>query len=394
MLTIEQPGDYRISLLHLGFRPFFLLAGVFAVVSTLVWTWIYHTGGTVPLPSTLWHGHEMVFGYTLAVIAGFLLTAVRNWTGVQTLHGIPLLLLALCWLAARVFALVSHPVALPAMAVFDMLFAVALVAAVAHPVIKVRQWQQAVVVSIPLLLALAHGLFYLGALGGPSRATQAGLYLGVYLVILLIFVMGRRVVPFFIERGVGEPVNIPDRPWLDHAIVISMVVFLAVDVFTAQPAAVGILALLLFVLQVIRLRDWHEPGIWRRPLLWSLWLALAWIAVGFGLKAAALVMPVNPFLATHALVYGGVGLITLGMMCRVSLGHTGRNVFDPPAVVGWMLALLMAGAVIRVVLPLIWPAHYALWIGLSQAFWIGAFGLFVAAYGAMLVLPRVDGRFG
>jgi uncharacterized protein involved in response to NO len=397
MLTIEQPGNYRIALLHLGFRPFFLLAGLYAVVSTLVWMWVYHapaTGPALPLTPTLWHSHEMVYGYAMAVVAGFLLTAVRNWTGVQTVNGVPLLLMALCWLGARVLALVAHPSALAGMAVLDMLFGLALVAAVAHPVIKARQWGQAGVVAIPVLLALAHGLFYAGALGWLVQGAQAGLYLALYLLVLLIFVMGRRVVPFFITKGVGEPVNIPDRPWLDQAILVSLGAFIAVDVFLAQPTLSAALALVAFVLQAIRLRDWHVPGIWRKPLLWSLYLAFAWIALAFGLKAASLVMPLNPFLSTHAIAYGGVGLVTLGMMCRVSLGHTGRNVFDPPAAVGWMLAVLVAGAVVRVLLPLVWPAQYALWIGTSQALWIIAFALFAGTYAAMLVRPRIDGSYG
>lgn len=397
MLTIEQPGNYRVALLHLGFRPFFLLAGLFGVVSTLAWMWVYHapaTAPTLPLTPTVWHGHEMVYGYTLAVAAGFLLTAVRNWTGVQTVNGVPLLLMALCWLGARVLALVAHPSALAAMALLDMLFGLALVAAVAHPVIKARQWGQAGVVAIPVLLALAHGLFYAGALGWLVQGAQAGLYLGLYLVVLLIFVMGRRVVPFFIGKGVDEPVNIPDRPWLDQAILVSLGAFIAVDVFLAQPTLSAVLALVAFVLQLIRLRDWHVPGVWRKPLLWSLYLAFAWIALAFGLKAASLVMTLNPFLSTHAIAYGGIGLVTLGMMCRVSLGHTGRNVFDPPAAVGWMLAVLVAGAVVRVLLPLAWPAQYALWIGVSQALWIVAFALFTLTYAAMLIRPRIDGRYG
>ncbi len=397
MLTIEQPGDYRVSLLHLGFRPFFLLAGLFAVISTLMWAWVYHGGASapqLPLHSILWHGHEMVYGYAMAVVAGFLLTAVRNWTGVQTLNGTGLLLLTLCWLTARVLALVPHPGALPAMAALDMMFAVALTAAVAHPILKARQWGQLGILAVPLLLAVAHALFYAGVLGWMALGAQAGLYLGLYLLIFLIFVMGRRVVPFFITKGVDGPVNIPERAWLDQAVLISLGAFVVAEVFVAQPTLSAVLALAAFVFQAIRLRDWHVPGIWRKPLLWSLYLAFVWIALGFALKALAPLVALNPFLATHAMAYGGVGLITLGMMCRVSLGHTGRNVFAPPATVTWMLALLVAGTVARVILPMLMPAEHFLWIGLSQAIWIAAFALFLWTYAAMLVKPRVDGRYG
>jgi uncharacterized protein involved in response to NO len=261
-------------------------------------------------------------------------------------------------------------------------------------VFKARQWGQAGVIAIPVLLALAHGLFYAGVLGWMTHGAQAGLYLGLYLVVLLIFVMGRRVVPFFITKGVDAPVSIPERAWLDQAVLISLGAFIVAEVFLTQPVLTALLALAALVFQVIRLRDWHVAGIWRKPLLWSLYLAFVWIAVGFALKAAALVVPLNPFLATHAMAYGGIGLITLGMMCRVSLGHTGRNVFDPPAAVGWMLAILVAGAVVRVLLPLAWPGQHGLWIGLSQALWIAGFALFTWTYAAMLVRPRIDGRYG
>ncbi|ACL73636.1 NnrS family protein [Thioalkalivibrio sulfidiphilus] len=397
MLTIEPPGQYRISLLHLGFRPFFLLAGAFSVVSTLLWAWLYHGGGTAPslaLSPMTWHAHEMIFGYGLAVVAGFLLTAVRNWTGVQTLNGMPLLLLALCWLGARVLGLIPHGGALAVMAVLDLGFNLALVLAVARPVARARQWGQGGVVAIPLFLALANGLFYLGALGRLPQGTQAGLYLGLYLLVLLIMVMGRRVVPFFIEKGLGENIRIRERAWLDQAIVISLALFILAEVFMSWGQAAAWLAVPVFLLQVLRLYDWHTPGIWKKPLLWSLYLAFVWIAAGFGLKAAVLIMPLNPFLATHALAYGGIGLITLSMMSRVSLGHTGRNVFEPPPILGWLFAVLVVGAVIRVLLPLGLPTHHGLWIGASQALWAVAFGGFVWIYAPMLIRPRIDGRYG
>lgn len=397
MLNIEEPGDYRVSLLHLGFRPFFLLAGLHAIVATLLWAWLYHAPGSAPvtqLSPTLWHAHEMIFGYGLAVVAGFLLTAVGNWTGVQTLNGMPLLLLALCWLGARILGLIPHDSALAAMAILDLSFNLALVLAVAHPVAKVRQWGHGGIIAIPLLLALAHGLFYLGALGRLPQGTQAGLYLGMYLLVLLIMVMGRRVVPFFIEKGLGQGTRIRERPWLDQAIVLSLALFILVELFLPWGQAAAWLAVPVFLLQVLRLYDWHTPGIWKKPLLWSLYLAFVWIAAGFGLKAAGLFAPLNPFLATHALAYGGIGLITLSMMSRVSLGHTGRSVFDPPPILGWLFALLATGAAVRVLLPLALPALHGLWIGVSQALWLVAFGGFVWIYAPMLVRPRIDGRYG
>ncbi|QKT03957.1 NnrS family protein [Ectothiorhodospiraceae bacterium 2226] len=387
----------RRVLFQLGFRPFFLLAGVFATLAVAVWGGLYFqpaAAAGLPLAPPLWHAHEMVFGYTLAVIAGFLLTAVRNWTGVDTWHGRPLLVLALLWLGARAAAMVPHPAALGAMALLDLAFNLALVAAVVQPVVKARQWQQSGIVAMPALLTVAHALFYLGAFGLLAAGPTLGLHLGLYLVVLLILVMSRRVVPFFIERGVEGPVQLTTRPWLELAVVGAMVAFLLVETLRLSPALAGSLALLLFALQALRLYDWHTPALWRKPLLWSLYLALVWIAVGFALKAASVFAAVHPSLALHALAYGGIGLITLSMMSRVALGHTGRDVARPPRIVGWLFAALIAGAVVRVLLPLAWPEFYGLWIGLSQVLWIVAFGLFTATYAPMLLQPRIDGRPG
>ena len=395
MLNIEQPGAYRVALLHLGFRPFFLFAGAHAVITTVLWVWLYHgQPGVAPmtLAPSQWHAHEMIYGYALAVVAGFLLTAVRNWTGVQTLHGPALLLLVLLWLAARVLAWV--PGALVATALLDLGFNLALVGAVLYPVVRVRQWKQLPVLALPLLMAALHLAFYGGLLGLLPGGVHLGLYAGLYLVVLLILVMGRRVIPFFIEKGVGAEAPLRNRGWVDAGTVALMPAFIGVELLQTAPWLAGLLALVLAVLQAVRLHDWHHPGIWRRPLLWSLYLAFAWLALGFGLRAAALVTPLDPFAALHAFAYGGIGLVTLSMMCRVSLGHTGRNVFAPPRTVTWMVLLVTLGALVRVVLPLCLPAWQATWIGISQALWIAGFGLFAIVYAPMLMRPRVDGRYG
>ena len=221
MINIDQPARHTgIAILNLGFRPFFAGAAVFSVLSMLVWMGIYIFGWQwqpVGLPATTWHAHEMIYGYGMAVIAGFLLTAVKNWTGVQTLYGIPLLLLFLLWLTARLLLLAGEAEVLVWAALADGLFNLLLVAALAWPVFKVRQFKQIGVVSKILLLTLANLLFYAGVLEIYPWGVQAGLYSGVYLILALIFVMSRRVLPFFIERGVDQPVKLTNSAWLDGA---------------------------------------------------------------------------------------------------------------------------------------------------------------------------------
>lgn len=393
----SQPVHAHSAFLNLGFRPFFTMAVVFSILSMLAWAGVVVFGWQADftgLPATAWHAHEMVYGYSLAVIAGFLLTAVMNWTGVQTLHGIPLLLLALLWLAGRLLLFTDTAVPLQIVALLDGLFMVWLIGALLVPVIKVRQWRQLGIISKLLLLLLSNGVFYAGALGIIENGIRIGLYSGVYLVIALIFVMGRRVMPFFIEKGVDDPVQLKNRPWLDISSLVLFLAFWIADIARPDSLPVAVLALALMVLHVIRLAGWHTPGIWKKPLLWVLYVGYGWLIAGFALKAAVVLFGISPFLPLHAFAYGGVGMITVGMMARVTLGHTGRNVFDPPPVLFWIFTALLAGSTFRVLLPLLDPGHYPAWTGIAQVFWIGAFAAFLVIYLPMLIRPRVDGRPG
>jgi len=397
MLNIEQPARQPgIAILNLGFRPFFSSAALFAVVLMLAWMGLYTLGWhwQPALPAVTWHAHEMIFGYGMAVIAGFLLTAVKNWTGVQTLHGIPLLLLFLLWLTARLLLLAGGAGVLVWAALADGLFNVLLVLALAWPVFKVRQFKQFGIVSKILLLTLANLLFYAGVLEIYPWGIQAGLYSGVYLIMALIFVMSRRVLPFFIERGVPQEVTLTNRDWLDGASLLLFVGFWIADIAAPDSLPVAVLAGLLCVLYSIRLVDWHTPGIWRMPLLWVLYLAYVTIVLGFALKVAVYLFGLSPFLPLHAFTYGGIGLFTLGMMARVTLGHTGRNILEPPATVSWMFGLVLVGSIVRVVLPLLDAARFTFWMGLSQVLWILAFSLFLVTFLRMLYQPRTDGQPG
>jgi uncharacterized protein involved in response to NO len=249
-------------------------------------------------------------------------------------------------------------------------------------------------VFIPLLLGLGNALFYSGHFGWLADGINIGINMGLYTVVLLVLVMGRRVVPFFIEKGVDTPVSIRNRLWVDIATIVFMLVFIVAEVFLQTPRLAAAVALLLVLIQTVRLYDWHRRAIWRKPLLWSLYLAFVWMTVGFALKAASLFVNLNTWLSVHAFAYGGIGLITLSMMSRVTLGHTGRNVFEPPMILQAMFVVFTLGTVVRVIAPLVAPSWYAVWIGVSQVLWVVAFVPFVWVFGAMLIKPRVDGRYG
>ncbi|MGB5260445.1 MAG: NnrS family protein [Gammaproteobacteria bacterium] len=383
--------------LNMGFRPLFALAGLFSVLATLAWTGMYLAGLHVQMmavaPAT-WHAHEMVYGYALAVIAGFLLTAVRNWTGIQTLHGIPLLLLVLIWLTGRVLFLVGNTIPPLMLVIVDCSFTAGLIVALLIPIVEARQWQQLGILSKLLLLLASNLVFHAGLLGMIDDGIRIGLYSGVYIIVALIFVMARRVYPFFIERGVGYTVALKNRPWLDIGSLLLFLAFWIMELVAPDSLPVALLSVALALLHALRLADWYTAGIWRKALLWILFIGYAWLVAAFVLKAAVYFFGISPFLALHAFAFGGIGMITVGMMSRITLAHTGRDIDDPPALLSSAFAILLAGSVARIVLPLLDPAHYIVWIGLAQGLWVTAFVLFVYICLPMLWQPRIDGKPG
>jgi len=276
----------------------------------------------------------------------------------------------------------------------DLLFMAMLIPAVAVPIIRAKSQRNLVVIAILALLLIGNGLFYLGVFGILADGIRLGLYLGFYIIIALVLMMGRRVIPFFTERGVGYSVTLTNYAWLDKAVPFLMIAFIAAELVAPGNLMTTMVAAVLMGLLGLRLVGWHTKGIWRKPLLWVLHIAYGLVAVGFALNVAAALTGISPFLAVHAFALGGIGLMTLGMMARVSLGHTGRDIFAPPSAVIWMFLLLIGAAVLRVFVPLLVPAYYTLWVGLSQLSWILAFALFTLFYIPMLVTPRADGQPG
>lgn len=391
MLQIETPQSYPNSFLHLGFRPFFLLATLFSAVAMALWAWLYM--GAIPvmssgMPAITWHAHEMIYGYALAVVSGFLLTSIRNWTGIQTLNGKWLLSLALLWASARLVFLVDYRFAM----LLDLSYNLALLAAAAIPLYRARQWKQMSIWTKLVLLSTGNAMFYAGAVGWWSGGIHVGLYTGLYILVSLILMMGRRVIPFFIEKRAG--VTVINRKWVDISSLVLMLLFLVVEVFWPQPIAAGICALLLFVLHALRLLGWYAPTIRREPMLWVLYLGYGWLVFAFLLRGSMLFVELNPMLPVHAFAAGGIGMVTIGMMARVSLGHTGRNVYDYPFAVRVAFILVGLAGVFRVLVPLVLPATTTYMVLAAQTLWVFGFTVFVVVYLPMLVKPRVDGRYG
>ena len=379
-----------------GFRIFFLGASVHAALATIVWMALYTFG--VPtksqLPAQAWHAHEMIYGFATAVIAGFLLTAVTNWTKRPTLSGKPLAGLFCCWALARMLHLCPGPVALASAAGLDTIFLVGIFAGITRPIVASRQLRQApIVISLALLIA-GHTFFYLGAYGIMQDGLRLGTYLGLYMVLNLILTVGRRVVPFFTSRGTSPPSTLRNHPIIDTLCTGIYVLFVFGDLFAPTHPLVPISAAALAIVHAIRLQGWWTPAILQKPLLWVLHLGWSFIILGFCLKVLSHTHGLLPYYGLHAFSYGGVGIFCLGMIARVSLGHSGRNVDVLPKGAILMFPILIAGAIIRIVAPIVDVAHYRLWMGLSQVAWIAAFSLLTCLYWMIWISPRADGQPG
>ena len=380
----------------LGFRPFFSGAALAAIISMLAWMSVY----LFQLPIEMfrisvfqWHAHEMIFGYAMAVIAGFLLTAARNWTGHETLIGTGLGWLFAAWLMARLLMLAGTQwIALAALA--DMLFMLGLGVAVARPILKVKQKRQAPVLLILGLLIAANALFYLGAGGYIREGARLGIYGGLYLVLGIVLFMGNRVIPFFTERGVDYAVKMTNSRKNDITTFILFPLFMLSELLLPGHTAGAVLATGLVVSNSIRVKGWYTPGIWQKPLLWGLFAAFAIINLGFLLRALVPVSSLTGYIPIHAFAVGGVGMLTLAMMARVTLGHTGRGIRQAPRIVTPMLLTIALTTFVRVAMPLIDPSHYRLWIAVSAILWILSFIQFSAVFIPMLLKPRVDGKPG
>lgn len=376
----------------LGFRPFFLAAGLYAVLQMALWLLVLR--GSLDLGHLspfVWHGHEMLFGFTVAVIAGFLLTAAQNWTGIRTPSGSPLAGLFVLWLAGRLaFLIPGLPVAW--VALVDLAFLPALALVLAWPILKARQLHNYPFPIMLLALAAANALVHGQALGWIEVSPSLGLYLATYVVVVMMVVMGGRVIPSFTDNKLQTRA----RRWktIERLVPPATIGALVAAVVAPDSLITALLAAIAAGVHLIRLSGWYTPKFWSVPLLWILHLGYAWIALGFALLAlSAAGVGAVAVSALHAFTAGGIGVLTLGMMARVSLGHTGRMLEPAPVMTRAFVAINLA-AVIRVALPLSFPGVYAQGMAAAGVAWIAAFGLFAAIYTPILLRPRVDGKPG
>lgn len=377
-----------------GFRPFFWLAAVH--VALVMPAWLMALAGKLTLGGyfgSFWHAHEMTFGFTVAVIAGFLLTAVGNWTKSETAIGLPLAALSGLWIAGRVAVLFADhlPRFLPA--VLDLAFLPAVAIACALPIVRTKNTRN---YQFLVLLAALFGAnlgMHLGALGVAPDWLRRGAWLGVYLIVVMMLVMTARILPMFTKNATRVD-SIRNVPRLDRAAVGAVVVMIAADLAGLDARIVAAVAALGGVLVFARAWHWGGRHSLRNPLLWVLHLGHAFIGIGLLLRAASAFVPaIVPTVALHAWTAGAVGLLTIGMMSRVSLGHTGRMLASRPSITVAFVLVALA-AIVRVVGPLLGAQGYLhTMLGSGALFSVG-FLLFLIVYTPILAAPRVDGKPG
>jgi uncharacterized protein involved in response to NO len=380
------------AILSAGFRPFFLGAGAWAALAVPLWLALFGGGAAIPsaLPPAVWHVHELVFGYGEAVVAGFLLTAIPNWTGRMPLQGAPLAVLVLLWGVGRIAVACSKTIGAEIAAVLDLGFPLIFLAVVAREILAGRNWRNLPMLAALALLLLGNLLVHLDVMGLTPTA-QLGNRLGVATLLMLISFVGGRIVPSFTRNWLARerPEITAPAPFdaFDRVVLAATAAALALWVAAPDAVAAHWLDLIAGLALGTRLVRWRGHATLREPLLWVLHLGYGWLALGFVLLALDAFIPVLPeTTALHALTVGAIGTMTLAVMTRASLGHTGRQLAAGPGTTA-IYVLITLAAILRLVAPL-GGANYLLALTAAGAAWSAAFGLFVLLYGPALVLPR------
>lgn len=378
-------------LLRLGFRPFYLGAALFAALAVPLWIAVFL--GQVSLGMAVaplfWHAHEMLFGFAVAVIVGFLLTAGRAWTGLATPHGGFLGALALLWLAARVAA-VAAPY--PLYALLDLVLLPLVAAVFIDILVRARNRRNLPLALILLLLSLANLLFHLAVVKAIDLSPLTPLHAGLALIVMIESVIAGRVVPAF-TLSATPGLKLAVRPALERVTLAVTALALGLWIFAPPGWLTGGAFLLAAALHASRQWQWRPWLTRRRPILWILHAAYAWLPLGLALLALAPLGWIPVSAGVHALGVGVTGGLIIGMITRTARGHTGRPLRASKAEVTAYF-LVMAAATLRVLVPLVAPQWLAQALTGAALAWGAAFAIYLYLYAPWLLSTRLDGKDG
>lgn len=387
----STPAPQGLPLLRLGFRPFYIGGALLAALAVPLWVAMFlgQLAWQPQVPPLLWHVHEMLFGFAVAIIVGFLLTAAKNWTGLATPRGPALAALALLWLAARLASL-TGPYALYAVLDLALLPAVAVV--LLRLLLRSRNQRNLPLVALLFLLALANLFFHLAQLQLVRIAALTPLHAALALIVMIECVMAGRVVPAF-TMAVTPGLRITATRWAEPLILGATGLGLALWVFAAPALPTFAVLGVASALHLRRLLSWNPRCTLRRPILWILHAAYAWIPIGLALLALAQFDLLPASAGIHALAVGATGGLIIGMVTRTARGHTGRLLqVSQPEVLAY--ALVLGAAILRVFVPLLVPALMGVALTLAAAAWSLAFLIYLWRFAPWLMSTRLDGKDG
>jgi uncharacterized protein involved in response to NO len=390
-IPAPTPAPQGWPLLRLGFRPFYLGAAAYGLLAVPLWIALLlgQLSLTLTVAPVLWHAHEMLFGFAVAVIVGFLLTAGKAWTGLATPRGGVLAALAALWLAARLAA-VFAPYAV--YAVLDLLLLPLVAIILAKVLLRAGNRRNLPLVVILLLLSLANAAFHAGVAGVIDIAPVRALHAGLALIVMIECVIAGRVIPAFTMSALpGLKLKVPRL--LERVTLGTTALGLALWVLAPPQAVTAIVLAAAALLQAWRLWLWQPLRTRARPLLWVLHAAYAWLPIGLVLLALSQIGVVGVSAGIHALAVGTTGGLIIGMITRTARGHTGRPLQASRLEVAAYL-LVAGAAVTRVLLPLLAPQQLVVWLVAAAAAWGLAFGLYLLVFAPWLVSTRLDGKDG
>lgn len=390
-----------------AFRPMFLLGALFSALAIAIWgvgiaalisgTSIAGLPQYGSVAGNFWHAHEMLFGFAAAIVAGFLLTAVQNWSGQRAINGRALLVFTSVWLAGRVLMLLGNTVPWWLTAVVDMTFLPMVAWYFFKPLHVVKQKRNYFFSVAMLVMTAINGVMHWGNHTNDMPLVYLSGHAMSLMIVFFVTVIGGRVMPMFTANGSGTA-RVPNIEWLDKAVAASTLLFVVLFITTLDTLLpgwlVGALCLLAAALQATRIIRLRISVTWKFPLLWSLHLAYWFIAIGFALMAVHyFTNKVSFSAALHALTVGAIGGMIISMISRVSLGHSGRPL-QPDKLISLGFILVLVAALMRSVMTAFMPSLLLHFYATSALLWALAFFVFVFLYFKILISPRPDGRLG